>query len=427
MSTFAKLVRPADPKPATSKSPTRRPRGSTLAQKQPPAEVLLNTLEETIADHAETTVGEAVRRASSGSLEIGAAGTPTEREADRIADELVGDLHGRPTERASHLSEGHIQRRASDPSPVATPVRREELAGGGSPLPEDLHASLRSRLGYDFSQVRVHADQRAASLASRVGAEAFTWKHHIVFSRDSFHPDTPAGLHLLGHELIHTAQQGAAPRTNAAAVPVSTAPADRLQGRLLTQDERKNDSRKRKQAKRHTGIVRLWLDQLPTKELLEPGPLRTRWAEMALELEKASEPGFTLTPHEKWQIQNILPESGQPSPHAAMKPSPAQAEAPQQQPAQAEVAAPEVEVVPEHTTEQMTQAKALREDLASISQVSNDGDERLVRPPHWMSWANRPSTILRRGSSTSKSTTESSSPTSTRRKTSMPSHCSSTT
>jgi hypothetical protein len=93
---------------------------------------------------------------------------PSEREAERVADEIVP--------------------RAGRPSP-----------GRGS---------VAARFGGDSGAVRIHTDDRAAAAASAVGARAFTRDADVYFGAGEFAPDTAEGAHLLAHELAHTRQQG---------------------------------------------------------------------------------------------------------------------------------------------------------------------------------------------------------------------------
>jgi hypothetical protein len=60
---------------------------------------------------------------------------------------------------------------------------------------------------YDFSQVRVHTDPRAAQSARAVHAFAYTVGRHIVFAGDQYAPGSIAGQRLLAHELTHVIQQ----------------------------------------------------------------------------------------------------------------------------------------------------------------------------------------------------------------------------
>ncbi|GAB1260350.1 eCIS core domain-containing protein [Aurantivibrio plasticivorans] len=65
------------------------------------------------------------------------------------------------------------------------------------------------RMGYDFSNVRIHTDEKANRLAQQLGAKAFTYGNHIVFANGCYVPGSVDGKKLLAHELAHTIQQGA--------------------------------------------------------------------------------------------------------------------------------------------------------------------------------------------------------------------------
>ncbi|MFN9371784.1 MAG: DUF4157 domain-containing protein [Planctomycetaceae bacterium] len=79
--------------------------------------------------------------------------------------------------------------------------------GGGQPLDGPTRATMESRLGHDFSGVRIHTDASAALAAKALGARAFTVGKDIVFSGSRYSPATPSGQRLLGHELAHVVQQ----------------------------------------------------------------------------------------------------------------------------------------------------------------------------------------------------------------------------
>jgi hypothetical protein len=78
----------------------------------------------------------------------------------------------------------------------------------GLSLDSDTQEFMESRFGYDFSSVRIHTDERAARSASSLNALAFTVGNDIVFAEGQYRPTTMEGRRLLGHELIHTIQQG---------------------------------------------------------------------------------------------------------------------------------------------------------------------------------------------------------------------------
>ena len=62
-------------------------------------------------------------------------------------------------------------------------------------------------IGYDFSQVRVHTDAKAADSARAVNALAYTVGRDIVFGAGQYAPSSKEGQRLLAHELTHTIQQ----------------------------------------------------------------------------------------------------------------------------------------------------------------------------------------------------------------------------
>jgi len=61
---------------------------------------------------------------------------------------------------------------------------------------------------YDFSQVRVHTDFKAAESADAVNALAYTVGSHIVFGAGQYAPSSISGKRLVAHELTHVIQQG---------------------------------------------------------------------------------------------------------------------------------------------------------------------------------------------------------------------------
>lgn len=86
----------------------------------------------------------------------------------------------------------------------------EEVAAirhGGRPV---AHRRLfENWIGHDFSNVRVHTDNRAEKVARRLGAKAFTVGQDIYFGAGRYAPETSEGVRLIAHELTHVVQQGA--------------------------------------------------------------------------------------------------------------------------------------------------------------------------------------------------------------------------
>lgn len=88
-----------------------------------------------------------------------------------------------------------------------SPVLDVVNSGGGSPLDTETRADMESRLGHDFSDVRVHTDSRAHDSAKAVNAHAYTVGSNVVFQRDKFDTSSTEGRTMLAHELTHVVQQ----------------------------------------------------------------------------------------------------------------------------------------------------------------------------------------------------------------------------
>ena len=90
---------------------------------------------------------------------------------------------------------------------LAPPIVHDVLQSRGEPLDRDARAHFEDRFGYDFSQVRIHTDARAAASAKAVDASAYTVGPHIVFTSGEYAPASAHGRQLLAHELTHVMQQ----------------------------------------------------------------------------------------------------------------------------------------------------------------------------------------------------------------------------
>ena len=81
------------------------------------------------------------------------------------------------------------------------------LNGKGQVMSPLVNQFFSSRIGYDFSQVRVHTDKEAAESAKSVNAKAYTIGNNIVFNEGQFNTESQEGKKLLAHELTHVVQQ----------------------------------------------------------------------------------------------------------------------------------------------------------------------------------------------------------------------------
>jgi hypothetical protein len=156
-------------------------------------------------------------------LSISEPGDRYEQEADRVADQVM--RMPEPNIQPQKTQHGELEKdnegkvlRANDDSPLERlPARsqssglplsvHEVLQSSGSPLEHQAREFMESRFGYDFSQVRLHTNERAAASARALGAQAYTLGNNIVFGAGRYQPETQEGKTLLAHELTHTIQQ----------------------------------------------------------------------------------------------------------------------------------------------------------------------------------------------------------------------------
>jgi hypothetical protein len=113
-----------------------------------------------------------------------------------------------------------VQRKARDPGAMqhedafeqdadraADRALHGQRTSGGAPAFERERPFVESRLGHDFSGVRVNDDPAAHAEAASQRARAFTYGPDIYFGRGEL--TGAEGRWLLAHELAHTVQQGA--------------------------------------------------------------------------------------------------------------------------------------------------------------------------------------------------------------------------
>jgi hypothetical protein len=131
-----------------------------------------------------------------------AASAPPEKEATVSTSPLEGGTQSNSPE-SEAMSE----------SPYQTGMTTGQLAAdleGGQPLESGLRSSFESRYGHSLSHVRIHADDKSASLCRDFEARAFAFRNHIAFGRDMYQPNTVEGNSLLRHEVTHVLQDGSA-------------------------------------------------------------------------------------------------------------------------------------------------------------------------------------------------------------------------
>lgn len=169
-------------------------------------------------------------------MQVGRSDDPLEREADRVADQIVRSLASPgPVRRTSAPDSGRVRRattvRRASSAPGApigpeggrvdddVAARVQRATGGGTPLDGATRSRMGEAFGADFSAVRVHRSAEADALNRSLGARAFTTGSHVFLGSDAPASGTVQGDHLLAHELTHTIQQGGATTESVARAP----------------------------------------------------------------------------------------------------------------------------------------------------------------------------------------------------------------
>lgn len=174
--------------------------------------------------------------------EVGAADSPLEAEADKVATDMVGappsdlasdgmgdesqdgelptlisDASGAPVPPAGSDEPPQLQSSSSGRSGgaqlghVMSAVNAERA--GGAALAPSARNFFEPRFGVDFSAVRVHDDPGANELNRSLQARAFTSGSDIFFRAGHYQPDSDPGRSLLAHELTHVVQQAGTQRS----------------------------------------------------------------------------------------------------------------------------------------------------------------------------------------------------------------------
>jgi LysM repeat protein len=162
-------------------------------------------------------------------LTVNQPNDPYEQEADAVADQVMrmrdGDtpvvqrMFAPSIQRAcAHCEEKQkeqegVQRKetgSGDAGGQTAPSVVSDVlsSGGGQPMDTNTQQFMGSRMGQDFSDVRIHTGSKAAESASAIQARAYTSGTDIVFGKGEYQPGSESGKRLLAHELVHVGQQG---------------------------------------------------------------------------------------------------------------------------------------------------------------------------------------------------------------------------
>ena len=159
----------------------------------------------------------------------GAKGKEEEKEkVMRAADENEEEKIQRRAKKELEEEE-KVQRKNSGPgtSPGNNVARYiHSLNGKGRTLPTHTQYFFAARMGYDFSNVRVHTDSEATRSAQEVHAHAYTVGSNIVFNEGQCDTESNEGKKLMAHELTHVMQQNGSPTKKIECPPTPYKPAE---------------------------------------------------------------------------------------------------------------------------------------------------------------------------------------------------------
>src|SRR5438093_4164687 len=143
--------------------------------------------------------------------------TPARRKDEGESAGPEALMNGR-TEALTPAAVMHLQKTAGNATVSAALEEQEPSlvknvvgSGGGSPLDGDTKGFMESRMGADFSDVRVHTDAKASESARSVQAHAYTVGSDVVFQSGQYAPESDSGKRMLAHELTHVVQQRSGP------------------------------------------------------------------------------------------------------------------------------------------------------------------------------------------------------------------------
>jgi Domain of unknown function (DUF4157)/Calpain family cysteine protease len=205
----------------TKTSENDRPSQVSAAAKSSTAPAMHPTL------HLQQQIGnQAVGRLIQAKLTVGEPNDVYEQEADRVAAEVVSQIHA--PQNVSTNQTTSVQRQVvgndekelrmkpliqckSDMGGMAVSPEIEssiqQARGSGQPLTESIRTPMEQAFGADFSGVRVHTDEQSDRLNRSVGARAFTTGQDIFFRQGEYSPSSLGGEELIAHELTHVVQQ----------------------------------------------------------------------------------------------------------------------------------------------------------------------------------------------------------------------------
>ena len=156
--------------------------------------------------------GRPVQRRAAAPHAPGVAGAPVTLSWESTTSADMDAAHRGAAASPAHAATSHAQAPVQARARDAEPERHESL-------PDAVMRRYGHLLSADFSRVRVHTGD---GVAREHGADAVALGDDIHFDDGKYDPGSAEGADLLGHELAHTVQQGAAPASDSVARPGNT-------------------------------------------------------------------------------------------------------------------------------------------------------------------------------------------------------------
>lgn len=158
-------------------------------------------------------------------LTIGEPGDKYEQEADRVARQVVQQIHApvvpsgqseavqrqMPGEKDENQLQMKpmVQRQGEAGMDAAPDVEASinQAKGGGVAIANNIREPMEQAFGADFSGVKVHTDGQSDQLNQSIQARAFTTGQDVFFRQGEYQPGNRGGQELIAHELTHVVQQ----------------------------------------------------------------------------------------------------------------------------------------------------------------------------------------------------------------------------
>jgi hypothetical protein len=215
-------------------------------------------------------------------LTVGAIDDPLEAEADAVADKVMRMPESSFIQRkCKHCEEEEKAQR----KPLTSFIQRKETSGSGTVVSEAFGNQIASsrgngdtmdkpvknfmetRLGTDFSDVRIHTDHQAVAFSSALNAQAFTMGNDVYFNSGKYSPESSEEKHLLAHELTHVVQQQDPVISKKSFI--QRIPHDRIHDPILDDFSRETGV-PRDRASQHSDEYRTWLSGKFINPIIDP-------------------------------------------------------------------------------------------------------------------------------------------------------------